>query len=68
MVEKIRGKAHDKVEETLKNFIVTAVKVAQSAAPEVPRNAVNIEASVEIPGMTLIPKIHLSVKVDLSKV
>jgi hypothetical protein len=67
MVEKIMDKAWARIETRLKDLIVKMVEVAKSAAPEVPKNAVNIEGLVDLPGITGLGKIHLIVKVDMSK-
>lgn len=55
------------MEARLKNLIVTVVEVAKATAPEVPKNAITIESSVDLPAIAVIPKIHVSVKVDMSK-
>ena len=67
MVEKIRDKAWDLTEASWKNLILTVVQVAKSVAPEVPKDAVIIESSVDTAGVGVLPKLHLSVRVDLSK-
>jgi hypothetical protein len=67
MVEKIKDKAWEKIEIQLKNLIITIVEVAKSAAPEVPKNAVNVEGSIDLLGIGVLPKVHLSVRVDMSK-
>jgi hypothetical protein len=67
MVEKIKDKAWEVMQGSLKNLIVTVVEVAKSVAPEVPKEAVIVESSVDTAGVGVLPKIHLSVRVDMSK-
>jgi hypothetical protein len=67
MVEKIKDKAWEVMQASLKNLIVTVVDVANSVAPEVPKQAITIESSVDTIGVGVLPKIHISVKVDMSK-
>jgi hypothetical protein len=67
MVQKIKDKAWETLEARLKDLIIRVVEVSKSAAPEVPKDAVTVESSVDIAGIGVLPKIHLSVKVDMSK-
>ena len=67
MVEKIKDKAWDVIQGSLKNLIITVVEVAKSVAPEVPKEAVIVESSVDTVGVGVLPKVHLSVRVDMSK-
>jgi len=65
---KIKDKAWEMAEEKVKDFVVSAVGAAQSIAKEIPKDAVDIEASVELPAMGPLPKINLTIKIDLGKV
>lgn len=67
MAEKIKEKTWEVVQGSLKNLIVTVVEVAKSVAPEVPKDAVIVESSVDTAGIGVLPKIHISVRVDMSK-
>jgi hypothetical protein len=67
LVEKIRDKAWETIEAKLKDLIVTIVEVAKSAGPEVPKNAVIVEGSVDLAGIAVLQKVHLGVRVDMSK-
>ena len=60
MIEKIKDKAWEKIESQLKDFIVTMVEVAKSAAPEVAKNAINVEGSVDLPGVAVLLKSTLA--------
>jgi len=66
-VGKIRDRAWEAVNASLKDLILRTVKVSKSVAPEVPKDAVTVENSVDVAGVGVLPKIHLSVKVDMSK-